>query len=233
MNNETYYPWKKEKLTMLSELELRYKIERHQKWLQKKRNGQPLCLNHTYLEGKDFSNLDLTGASFIGANLENANFSHSILNNVDFSRSNLHRTIFTDAELNGASLTLCWASYSCFLRANLSHACLQKTDLSYAILADANLAFSKLLRADFTGAALHNVTWPYNIPKSVIKENCVEEARDYQEYSFDVKVTGLIPVRVMAESEDAGMRLAELFASEEQFGKLQNLKYAVEAESRS
>lgn len=107
-------------------------------------NAQRLNLTHSQLEGKDFSNRDLTGSIFADTNLRNASFQNSNLSN-----SIMTEAILLNANLRGVNFTSAFIDRVTF----------DLSDLRNAIFVDAigtrtRFYDTNIEGADFSGAII-------------------------------------------------------------------------------
>lgn len=116
---------------------LKVVLEKHQKWLDKKKGGVRANLSNADLRGADLSNANLRYAELIGANLIGAN-----LSGANLRRADLHGAELWGANLSGANLVY----------ANLSGADLWSANLRCANLWRADLRDTNLWRADLVSA---------------------------------------------------------------------------------
>ncbi|MDR8390600.1 pentapeptide repeat-containing protein [Aliifodinibius sp. S!AR15-10] len=111
-------------------------------------------LRDTFLAGTDFSGHDLAGGDFSGA----------ILSGATFEGANLVKARFTNCILTDSNFT----------KANLKRA-----DFRDAHLVRANLLESCLVGADFTGANLESVSYPFNCNGFLGVTHSMENIRDF------------------------------------------------------
>ena len=135
--------------------ELQKALDKHERWLHDKPDGERLDLSW-----KDLRNVDLRGANLCEAILRGVGLQHANLSEASLYRANLQGADLTGANLNRASLpcadakgaTLCEAS----LRgAYLKDVILRDANLCAADFYGANLRGADLLGANLSGASLH------------------------------------------------------------------------------
>lgn len=112
-----------------------------------------------YLDGRDLSKHDLSGARLVDASFQRAK-----LNETDLRGSNAYRAKFISAEMKGARLDKGTFSEADFTKADLTGATLTNADLRRARLyrtdlRDADLTGARTIGADLTYADLSGATW--------------------------------------------------------------------------
>lgn len=88
-------------------IELKHKMELHEKWLKHENGGNRLVISNTdlsnmNLEGMNFRMGVAIGADFRGANLKHCNFEGAVLINSNLSYANIEGANFSGAQLDGA-----------------------------------------------------------------------------------------------------------------------------------
>ena len=127
-------------------------LEKHEKWINRKDDGERANLIDANLSGVDLSGVNLSGADLIGANLKNAD-----LENVDLSYADLWDADLGEANLRFANLENTRLNCTNLISANLSYAILRFADLNSANLRGADLKFADLNNVGFKGADLSDV----------------------------------------------------------------------------
>ena len=138
-------------------------LDKHEKWLKHKEDGERADLSGVDLSYVDLSCADLTRANLSHTNLRKADLSYTNLNEADLSSTNL-----CEANLKGADLINAKLRY-----ANLSEANLTCVDLEDADLSHADLNYANLMGANLKQVNLDNVR--YNECTSFFALQCPEE----------------------------------------------------------
>lgn len=99
---------------------------------------------HTFLENRDFSNTDLTGAVFAAAQMKGANFQGSNLSNAILSQGTLSNANFADANLTNALVD----------QVTLDGADLTNAIFRQATMVGTNFNDTAIAGADFTDAII-------------------------------------------------------------------------------
>lgn len=115
-------------------INLKYILEKHQKWLNDEPGGEK-----ANLEGAD-----LTGAYLEGINLSKANLNKANLSEADLSEADLSEADLSEADLTGAYLGWADLGGANLEGANLTRAYLEWADLGGANLSEANLSEANL-----------------------------------------------------------------------------------------
>jgi len=128
-------------MTEITQDELNEILEKHEKWLNSKPDGEKADLH-----GRDLQGLDLYKANLQYANLHNAN-----LNYVNLQDANLQHADLWTSDLKGANL-----QYANLNWTNLDNVDLSYANLRFASLKKASLCFASLRNTNLTGADLFN-----------------------------------------------------------------------------
>ena len=139
--------------------ELKEIIEKHEKWLKDRENGERANLYCANLHCADLSGVNLRYANLCGVNLSGANLRCADLCGATLCGANLHSVNLYEANLNCANLSdtnLSDANLRCadLCGANLCSADLYNADLCGANLCSANLYNANLWGANIRGASL-------------------------------------------------------------------------------
>lgn len=167
--------------------QLEVMLDKHKKWLNKKKGGKRFVAGNWNWQGldfretnlrkadlskgqfyfSDFSNATLQdiyapGVVFFGASLRNANLHGADLQKARFDRAFLIGADLNDANLSGTLITHTIAQWANFKRANLQNTILRGSILSgsdffNADLTGADFTKTQLVDARFSQATLHNV----------------------------------------------------------------------------
>jgi uncharacterized protein YjbI with pentapeptide repeats len=122
------------------------------------------------LNGRDFSNQDLSNTDFFGANLDGANFSNSNLSNSDFRLANLQNANFHNAIIDSINLERAKLNGSDFSNVDFTN-----TDLKYVNLANVNLSGSDLSHMDLKYTILMQADLSHaNVLNSVLSSATVD-----------------------------------------------------------
>lgn len=109
--------------------ELKQIIEKHEQWLNNKKDGERANLSCINLHGVDLRGVDLQNAILCGANLQCTNLKGAYLRFADLADANLSGADLSEADLRFANLR--FANLQC---ADLNDTNLQGTKLSHANL---------------------------------------------------------------------------------------------------
>ena len=186
VGRKTGEPMKQEEMDVI--------IKEHEKWLEKKDEGNRADLREANLEGLDMHDADLSFADFSGAwmsgvNLRGTNLTGACLRECDFG----HNADLKGAVLNDANLIVATAVHANFARTSMRNvqmqdavlwdSCFKNADLTGANMYGADLADCIMTNADLSYAYLFLADLDNTVFKNAILKNAVIIYAPYMEYT--------------------------------------------------
>ena len=148
-------------------------LDKHEKWLKHKEDGEKADLSGVDLSYVDLSCANLVRANLSHTNLRNANLSYTSLSGTDLSYANLCEVDLNDSDLNNTNLKHAGLVKSNLRNTTLYYANLNHAQLTEADLTSADLSYANLMGANLQSAILDNVR--YNECTSFFALQCPEK----------------------------------------------------------